>query len=160
MVPKFRAWHMPFGPKGPMQEMVYGRASHILALAEMSPDEYIDEQFTGLKDRNGQDVYEGDMAMTPLDKRVEHKWNVIVGNDNSGFCNIVCWKKSEKSDSDFPYLLCLSDSIYLSCDDSFFTDEEFSDLIKYIKTLPNGEWQTSVVIGNAHTNPELLEADK
>ena len=46
-----------------------------------------------------------DMAMTPLDKRVEHKWNVIIGNDNSGFDDIICWRKS---DSDFPYLLCFS----------------------------------------------------
>lgn len=50
MVPKFRAWYMPFGPKWPMQGMVHGKASSILALAEMSPDEYIVEQYTGLKD--------------------------------------------------------------------------------------------------------------
>ena len=88
-----------------------------------------------------------DMAMTPLDKRVEHKWNVIIGNDNSGFDDIICWRKS---DSDFPYLLCFShpsDPSYpipLDCDDAIFTDEEFSDLIKYIKTLPDGEWQAKV----------------
>ncbi len=68
---KFRAWHMPFGPKGTMQEMVYGRASHILAFAEMSPDEYIDEyiveQFTGLKDSNGDDIYENDLVLLDPD---------------------------------------------------------------------------------------------
>nr|DAP86729.1 MAG TPA: hypothetical protein [Caudoviricetes sp.] len=85
-----------------------------------------------------------DMAMTPLDKRVEHKWKVIVGNDSSGLCNIICWKKSEKSDSDFPYLLCLSNSIFSAYDDAIFTDEEFSDLIKYIRTLPDGEYQAKV----------------
>lgn len=82
-----------------------------------------------------------ELAITPLNKRKEHKWNVIVGNDSSGFCNIICWKKS---DSDFPYLLCLSDSIYSAYDDAIFTDEEFSDLIKYIKTLPDGEYQARV----------------
>lgn len=82
-----------------------------------------------------------ELAMTPLDKRKdEHKWNVIVGNDGSRVDNIVCWRKL---DNGFPYLH-LSDSIYLANDDAIFTDEEFSDLIKYIKTLPDGEWQAKV----------------
>ena len=59
---KFRAWYMPFGPKGAMQEMVHGKASSILAFAEMSPDKYIVEQFTGLKDSNGDDIYENDLV--------------------------------------------------------------------------------------------------
>ncbi|WP_367376044.1 hypothetical protein [Lentilactobacillus kefiri] len=93
-----------------------------------------------------------ELAMTPLDKRKdEHKWNVIVGNDNSGVGNVVCW---EKSDSEFPYILCFSNQIYLSCDDGTFTDEEFSDLIKHIKTLPNGEWQARVA---EHGKTEVKE---
>lgn len=61
MIPNFRAWNMPFGPKGPMQEMVYGKASSILAFAEMSPDKYIVEQSTGMKDANGNMIYENDI---------------------------------------------------------------------------------------------------
>lgn len=68
---KFRAWYMPFGNKGPMQEMVHGKASSILAFAEMSPDEYnvgyIVEQFTGLKDSNGDDIYENDLVLLDPD---------------------------------------------------------------------------------------------
>lgn len=82
-----------------------------------------------------------ELAMTPISEREGHKWNVIIGNDNSRSRSIVCWIKS---DSDFPYLLCLSDLSSLAYDDSTFTDEEFSNLIKYIKTLPDGEWQAKV----------------
>lgn len=82
-----------------------------------------------------------DMAMTPLYKRVEHKWNVIVGNDSSGLNNIICWGKE---DSKPTYLLCLADSNSLKNKSKIFTDSEFSDLIRYIKTLPDGDWQAKV----------------
>lgn len=59
---KVRAWYMPFGPKGPMQEMVYSKASSILAFAEMSPDKYIVEQYTDLNDFHGKMIYEGDIV--------------------------------------------------------------------------------------------------
>ena len=112
---KFRAWHMPFGPKGPMQEMVHGKASSILALAEMSPDEYIVEQFTGLRDKDGKDIYEGDVLENP-------KYRSVVKFGSGIF---------------------------------------YADVIGAVNRLPlAGEWQTSVVIGNAHSNPELLEAAK
>lgn len=112
---KFRAWHMPFGSKEPMQEMVHGKASSILALAEMSPDEYIVEQFTGLKDKDGKDIYEGDVLENP-------KYRSVVKFGSGIF---------------------------------------YADVIGAVNRFPlAGEWQTSVVIGNAHSNPELLEAAK
>lgn len=54
--------------------------------------------------------------------------------------SIVVW---EKSISD-KYMLYLTDPDYLTDSEAIFTDSEFSDLIKYIKTLPDGEWQSKV----------------
>lgn len=86
-----------------------------------------------------------DMSMTPLDKRVEHKWHVIVGNDSSEFSSIICWGKEDNEYINPTYLLCLADSNSLAHNnDVTFTDEEFSNLIKYIKTLPDGEYQAKV----------------
>ncbi|ORN25080.1 YopX protein [Lentilactobacillus parabuchneri] len=127
---KFRAWHMPFGPKGPMQEMVHGKASSILALAEMSPDEYIDEyiveQFTGLKDRNGQDVYEGDILAWHSNVCRKQDWVGLVQYRGAGF--VVQDDPKEFSTPTWLEVACSKDANIVE------------------------------IIGNIHENPELVEA--
>ncbi|EGO8924067.1 hypothetical protein D3073_06890 [Enterococcus faecalis] len=59
MIPKFRAWHTPFTDNKFGQEMKYGRAGTLLSFAEMSPNDYILMQSTGLKDLNGVESWEG-----------------------------------------------------------------------------------------------------
>lgn len=123
MVPKFRAWHMPFGPKGPMQEMVHGKASSILAFAEMSPDEYIVEQSTGLKDANGKEIYDND----------------IVRMQRPGFHEDACYEVK-----------------YFIQDVCIFQIVKVTDGSTLFESPSNGH--DVEIIGNVHTNPELLEA--
>lgn len=132
MVPKFRAWHMPFGPKGPMQEMVHGKASNILAFAEMLPDEYIVERFTGLKDVNDKEIYEGDIV------------TVQATNDDGSTDGMLGKIVYDEDIASFEFTTTGKDGWYTSSFDNLF-EEGFFDIH---------------VIGNVHENPELLEDKK
>ncbi|MEN2305578.1 YopX family protein [Lactiplantibacillus plantarum] len=132
---KFRAWYMPFGKYGAMQEMVYSRASHILALAETEPEKYIPEQFTGLKDVDGMEIYVGDVVqpVRVIENCPElNNWISRVGK---------------------PFLVKNRNYVHGKWIARSVADKGFGV----------DDWNLGpelLIVGNVHENPELLEESK
>ena len=82
-----------------------------------------------------------ELAMTKLSDRLnEPKYNVIIAN--IGFHIRTVWYKVD--DQNFSYDVDTIDDDDLVLYEYKFTEKEYKKLIKYIKTLPDGEWQTKV----------------
>lgn len=91
------------------------------------PERYEVEQYTGLKDKNGKEIYEGDiMAQTLIDDPFTKKYPIYVVRWDGEF---LSWALKD-----------------VSGDDGNDTDLHF-----FIE-----EWKKCEVIGNIHENSELL----
>ena len=56
---KFRAWYKPFKDNDFGAGYKYG--NNVISFHDMSPEKYELEQYTGLADKNGKDIYVGDI---------------------------------------------------------------------------------------------------
>jgi len=86
-----------------------------------------------------------ELAMTkPSDRLNEPKYNVIIAN--IGFHIRTVWYKVDDQidDQNLSYDVDTIDDDDLVLPEYKFTEKEYKELIKYIKTLPDGEWQAKV----------------
>ena len=127
MIPKFRAWYTPFKGKTIGQEMKYGQAGRLITHAEMAPDKYVLMQSTGLKDKNGVEIFEGDIVLVSVQNGFDYLDNkVCIVKNSIGHSGLVC----ATVDEDLEYRI--------------FNTELFEEY-------------TYEVIGNIYENSELLE---
>ena len=101
-------------------------------------DDFIIMQFTGLKDKNGIDIFEGDIVKIIWDiekwsKRInpeifEVKWDGY--DDGEYVCNVECW---------------------------MIGDNSLSDLLTYTDSFSHPKCVSVEVIGNIFENKDLLK---
>ena len=86
-----------------------------------------------------------ELAMTPPDERIkDNKYNVIIGKSGDTFGTMV-WEDTRFFNfEDSPYSCKVIKERALEYPEYQFTEKEFNNLIKYIKTLPDGEFQAKV----------------
>lgn len=136
---KFRVWDkvnkkfiVPAGlvisPDGSVSNVRYGEG-FISELPYLTSDEFIIEQFTGLKDRNGKEIYEGDILggveVKPFKKPPK------------GLRCIVQWKEA----TPFP---------------SFELKDNKKDGEYLLAKFNTGHWE---IIGNIHENSDMLKKE-
>ena len=131
---KFRAWHNPH------KEMIYNPNVCVVVLQQELPEWEL-MQYTGLKDKNGVEIYEGDIVKTTVGKHLW--WYLVTTNTNFGGNNlylITRYRNFRHIDS--------GDDIEWG---DFFVNERRDTLTEY-DANKNFE-----VIGNIYENPELLK---
>lgn len=134
---KFRIWDDgAFG--GPSYIYDFSWTSKGKPISYFKPKEWLIEQYTGLKDKNGREIYEGDIVQFSDFPKTHNLNRYYLSNHG---IKIVRWSLSHGGD--YPF----SGFSFVNWDS---TDFEVGELVDCMNI------QYCAVIGNIHENPSLL----
>ena len=137
---KFRAWFKPLKRMLNVKELQFKRDGSIIILTNHTggtyPNSYEIMQFTGLKDRNGKEVYGGDILKDKLGSIA------VVHFSNGEFTLMMDCKELTKQ------IMTKAD------EDKFERESCFRDYEEYNK------WYDCEVIGNRYENLDLIKEAK
>ena len=134
MVPKFRAWDKNTNDMVDVKTIDLERDGSIGCIVDYSdinldPSECILMQSTGLKDKNGVEIFEADVVKVS-----------DGGNEEDSYISVV----KNYADEGYP-------AFDIEAPSSWYYESNV------LSTITCGEYETIEVIGNIYENPELLE---
>lgn len=137
---KFRAWDAKFKVMFEHGEISVSEEESPISFVSLfnNPCEgFYVMQFTGLRDKNGREIYEGDMIRQQVNS---HIWFYQIGCIDDGGANL--------------YAINIRDNVTIDDETDTYTYQMTEERVGQSRLIPSG----CEIIGNIYENPELLEA--